>query len=257
MDAQKAKVQAQFGGIADAYVQSPGHAAGADLDQLLRWGRARGAARVLDIATGGGHTALAFASFTPTVIATDLTAPMLRAARQFIAGQGAAGIHFAAADVDALPFRDESFGVVTCRIAAHHFPELLPAVRQIARVLRRGGSFLAEDILGHDDPEMAAFILEVERRRDPSHVRSFRSLEWTAFLRAAGLTVMEDAIMDKVRPWEEWTGRARMTADARAALERVVLEAPARCREAFRFQTDGNRIVSFTDRMLLLRADKD
>jgi ubiquinone/menaquinone biosynthesis C-methylase UbiE len=256
-NSHKARVQAQFGGIAEDYVRSPGHAAGEDLNRLIQWGRARGAARVLDIATGGGHTALAFAGFIPTVVATDLTLPMLRAARNFIAGHGVAGVHFVAADVDALGFRDESFGVVTCRIAAHHFPELLPAVREIARVLRRGGSFLVEDILGHDDPEMAAFILAVEKQRDPSHVRSFRSLEWSAFLRAAGLTVIDEATMEKVRPWEEWTGRTRMSPEARAVLDRFVLDAPARCREAFRFEIVGERIDSFTDRMLLLRADKD
>jgi SAM-dependent methyltransferase len=257
MDEQKARVQAQFGGSADAYVASAGHAAGEDLERLLGWGRRRGAARALDIATGGGHTALAFAGFTPTVVATDLTLPMLGAARKFIAGQGVAGVHFVAADVEALPFQDESFGVVTCRIAAHHFPELAPAVRQVARVLRRGGSFLVEDILGHDDPELAAFILDVEKRRDPSHVRSFRQLEWAAFLRAAGLTVMDEAIVGKVRVWEEWTGRSRMSPEAKAALDRFVLDAPARCREAFRFELDGDRIHSFADRMLLLRADKD
>jgi len=256
-DQHRAKVQSQFGGSAEAYVSSPGHAAGEDLDRLLRWGRQRAAARVLDIATGGGHTALAFAGFTPTVVATDLTPAMLSAARKFIAGQGVAGVHFLAADVEALPFHEETFGVVTCRIAAHHFPELVPAVRQVARVLRRGGSFLVQDILGHDDPELAAFILAVERRRDPSHVRSFRQLEWTAFLRAAGLTVIDEAVVEKVRPWEEWTTRTRMRPEARQELDRLVLDAPAHCREAFQFKLDEERILSFTDRMLLLRADKD
>ena len=256
-DQHKARVQAQFGGSAEDYVKSPGHAAGQDLDRLLRWGRQRNAARVLDVATGGGHTALAFAAFTPTVVATDLTLPMLGAARKFIAGQGAAGVLFVGADVEMLPFRDESFGVVTCRIAAHHFPELLPAVRQVARVLRRGGSFLVQDILGHDDPECAAFILEVEKRRDPSHVRSFRQLEWTAFLRAVGLTVIDEAIVEKVRPWEEWTTRTRMSAEARNALDQFVLAAPPRCREAFQFKVEGESVRSFADRMLLLRADKD
>ena len=67
---QKTRVQEQFGPSAEAYVHSPGHAGGPDLDRLVAWGREIGAARVLDIATGGGHTALAFASFTPTVVAT-------------------------------------------------------------------------------------------------------------------------------------------------------------------------------------------
>ena len=256
-DQHKSQVQAQFGASAHAYVESAGHAGGEDLDCLLRWGRQRGAPSVLDIATGGGHTALAFAGFTPVVVATDLTEPMLRAARSFIVGQGLTGVHFLAADAEALPFKDASFGVVTCRIAAHHFPELLPALRQVARVLRRGGSFLVQDILGHDEPELAAFILEVEKRRDPSHVRAFRQLEWTAFLRAAGLTVIDEAIMTKLRVWDDWTGRMRMSPETRAALERFVLAAPARCREAFDFNLDGSRVVSFTDRMLLLRADRD
>ena len=209
-ESQRARVQAQFGPSAGAYVKSPGHAAGPDLEHLIAWGKKRGAARVLDIATGGGHTALAFARFTPSVVALDVTVPMVQAARAFVAAAGVPGVRFLGADVEALPFRDRTFGTVTCRTAAHHFPSLLPALREVARVLRPGGSLLAEDIMGHDEEEAAGFMLEVERRRDPSHVRSFRQIEWTAFLRAAGLTVMDEAIMPKVRTWEDWTRRSRM-----------------------------------------------
>jgi ubiquinone/menaquinone biosynthesis C-methylase UbiE len=258
---QKAQVQAQFGPSAAAYVASAGHAGGPDLEQIIAWGTKRGAARVLDIATGGGHTALAFSRFTSSVVAVDLTLPMLRAAREFAAAQAvgpeARAIRFLAADVEALPFRAGTFGTVTCRIAAHHFPALLPALREVARVLRAGGSFLVQDMLGHDDAEAAAFITEVERRRDPSHVRAFRQIEWTAFLRAAGFTVMDEAVMSRRRSWDDWTSRTRMTAQARADLERFVLAAPARCREAFDFAIERDRVASFSDRMLLLRADRD
>lgn len=256
-DAQIRRVQEQFGASAAAYVSSPLHAAGEDLDRLLAWGAARRAERVLDVATGGGHTALAFSRFTASVIAVDLTLPMLRAAREFTAPQSAGSIRFLGADAEALPFRAGTFGTVTCRIAAHHFPALLPVLREVARVLRAGGSFLVQDILGHDDAEAAAFITEVERRRDPSHVRAFRQLEWTAFLRAAGLTVMDEAVMSRRRGWDDWTGRMRMTDEARADLERFVLDAPARCREAFEFSIEQGRVISFSDRMLLLRADRD
>jgi len=254
---QKAQVQAQFGQSAQDYVTSAGHAGGEDLGRLVEWGRRRGAERVLDIATGGGHTALAFAGFTPALIAADLTLPMLEAARGFIRGKGATNVAFVASDVEALPFRDASFGVVTCRIAAHHFPAILPALKEVARVLKPGGSFLLQDILGHDDRELAAFILEVEKRRDPSHVRSLPQREWAAFLKAAGMTVIDEGMVSKVRNWEEWTGRMRMSPEAKADLERFVLAAPARCRDAFRFRIERGRIESFTDRMTLLRADRD
>jgi ubiquinone/menaquinone biosynthesis C-methylase UbiE len=149
-DSQKAQVQAQFGPSAQDYVTSAGHAAGEDLERLVAWGRRRASPRVLDVATGGGHTALAFAGFTPVVVAADLTLPMLDAARGFIRGKDVANVRFVAADVEALPFRDASFGVVTCRTAAHHFPAILTAVKEIARVLTPGGSLL-QDILTRDD----------------------------------------------------------------------------------------------------------
>lgn len=255
-DAHARLVQGQFGPSAADYVASSGHAGGADLETLAGWGRALKPRRVLDVATGGGHTALAFSAFADRVVAYDLTAPMLDAARRFAGQRGAANIAFAAGDVEALPFRG-TFDIVTCRIAAHHFANVGAAVRQMAQALRPGGSLLLQDILGHDDAAAAAFILEVERRRDPSHVRSYRAVEWRALLRGAGLTTMDEAVVTKVRPWEEWTGRMRMAARRRADLDRFVRDAPASCRDAFAFRLTADGIESFTDRMLLVRADRD
>lgn len=257
MTDQARRVQEQFGAIAAAYVASPGHASGDDLAQLSAWGRALAPTRVLDMATGGGHTALALAPIARRVVAYDVTEPMLRAARGLLRERGAATAAFVAGDVEALPFKDGAFDVVTCRIAAHHFADVATAVREVRRVLCPGGSFLLQDILGHDDTEAAAFIIEVERRRDPSHVRAYRAVEWKAFLRAAGLTIMDTAVVAKGRPWDEWTTRTRMTPDARRDLEAFVLAAPDRCRAAFDFRVAEGRVESFADRMLLLRADRD
>ena len=256
-EAPARRVQAQFGGSAAASVTSAGHAAGEDLDRLVAWGAARRPDRVLDLATGGGHTALPFAAIARRVVAVDLTEPMLRAAREHVQARGGAHIEFVAADTSALPFGDGAFDVVTCRTAAHHFADVAAAVRQIQRVLRPGGAFLLQDILGHDDAEASAFILEVERRRDPSHVRSYRAAEWKAFLRAAGLTVMEDAVIWKIREWGDWTGRMRMSTEARHELETLVRAAPERCRAAFDFKLSGERVESFNDRQILLRAERD
>ena len=256
-DAHARRVQEQFGASAAAYVTSPLHAAGEDLDRLRAWGAARRGERVLDVATGGGHTALAFAGIARRVVAYDLTEPMLSAARGHLQSRGAANVDFVAGDAASLPFSDGAFDIVTCRTAAHHFPDVGAFVRQIHRVLRPGGSLLLQDILGHDDAAANAFILEVERRRDPSHVRSYRMSEWKAFLRAAGLTVMDEHLIWKIREWDEWTGRMRMTVEARRDLEAFVRRAPEPCRAAFDFKLAPDAVVSFNDRQILLRADRD
>ena len=224
-------------------------------DRLLAWGRRLGAARVLDIATDGSDIARAFAGFTPSVVAIGTIERRLHEARARATAAGAGTVRFLAGDAAALPFRDATFGVVTCHRAAHRFLELLPALRQIARVLRRGGSLLVEEVVGHDDPDVARFMADVERRRDPQHVRAFRHIEWTAFMRAAGLTVIDEAVTTEQRHWASWTDA--MPEDTRRDLDHVVLDAPESVRTASGFAVDAGRVASFTATVARIRADRD
>jgi hypothetical protein len=68
---------------------------------------------------------------------------------------------------------------------------------------------------------------------------------------------MDSNVVAKGRPWNEWTTRTRMTPEARRDLDAFVCAAPERWRAAFDFRVDNGRVESFTDRMLLLRADRD
>jgi hypothetical protein len=71
------------------------------------------------------------------------------------------------------------------------------------------------------------------------------------------MTVIDEEILAKSRPWDDWTERQRMTAEAKADLEHFILTAPASYREAFEFTVDNGRIQTFSDRLILLRADRD
>lgn len=90
----KDRVQAQFGAAAEAYVQSAGHAQGRDLQQMVALSGATPASTVLDVATGGGHTALAFAPHVQEVVASDLTERMLEKAREFVLAQDVQNVRF-------------------------------------------------------------------------------------------------------------------------------------------------------------------
>lgn len=254
----KSRVQAQFGATAAAYVQSPVHAGGPDLARMVELAALRGDERVLDIATGGGHTALAFARQAAEVVASDLTAPMLAAAAAHFAGQGAANIAAELADAESLPFPAASFDVVSCRIAAHHFPQPRRFAAEIARVLRaapgRPGRFIFSDLVGHEAPAFDEFLHQVEWLRDRSHVRSYRVSQWVAWLAEAGFQVNALELIRRPHDIQDWMERAKLPADERPALLDAFRAASPSVRAAYEIAFDGELPVRFTTPVMVLAA---
>lgn len=206
-DDVKAQSQKRFGDYAERYVTSQVHAEGEDLNRLLSMAAPQAHWRVLDVATGGGHTALKFAPHAAHVVASDLTPRMLRAARKFITGQGMTNVSYSAADGENLPFAAGSFDAVTCRIAPHHFPDCFRFVRECARVIKPGGIFLVEDHVHPESDAAARYIDAFEKLRDPSHNRAYAEYEWRGMFLDAGLVIEQVELLTKeggkLLPWAE------------------------------------------------------
>ena len=255
-DELKSAVQAQFGASAEAYVQSAVHAKGADLARIVELAGLRGDERVLDIATGGGHTALAFAPHVAEVVASDLTPDMLAAARRFVESQGVGNVSFELADAEDLPFTDASFDMVTCRVAAHHFADIGAFALETARVLRPGGRLLLSDTVAPEDQALDSFINQVEKLRDPTHVRDYTVSEWRDVLNATGLAVEQSELFLKTIPFDDWCVRARVSEHVRAELRRRLLGASPEQREAFAVTAQDGEIESFALHAVIIRAVK-
>jgi ubiquinone/menaquinone biosynthesis C-methylase UbiE len=201
----------RFGRFAARYVESPAHAQGTDLERLVAMAAPEASWTALDVATGGGHTALAFAHHVAHLIATDLAAQMLVEARRFLRTQTTAHVTFGIADAEDLPFSDRAFDVVTCRIAPHHFRDAARFVCEAARVLRRAGILLVQDHLLPDDPDAARYIDAWEQLRDPSHHRAFSEQEWERMFDRAGLQVYALEKVTKKHSFLDWTQRQSCT----------------------------------------------
>ena len=250
----KSLVQHQFGAHAGGYVTSPTHASGYSLGRLVELVDPQPGWRVLDLATGGGHTALALARNGAWVVAGDITLPMLRAARDHIASQQVNGVTYTRLDAEWLPFPAETFDAVTCRIAPHHFPHVAQFVRECARVAKPDHIVAVVDQLSPPDPKVARYINAFERLRDPSHIWAYNAVEWQGFFTGAELEILHYEEFDTLHdltPWAEQMGCDGATITRlRAMLHQA--PAPAAAWMQPRFAAD----ITFVIRQFLLVGRK-
>jgi ubiquinone/menaquinone biosynthesis C-methylase UbiE len=250
------EVQRRFGAAAERYVQSADHARGESLDRLLELTNPAADWRVLDVATGGGHAALALAPRVREVVATDLTRPMLEAAERFVRGQGVSHVRFQHADAGALPFEDGSFDLVTCRIAAHHFPDCAAFVKEATRVVRPNGLVAVIDNVVPEDPDADHFINDFEKLRDPSHERAYTEREWGEFFRDAGLKIENLERFRKPRHFATWSARMAIDMETEPELEEklrtILLGATGIAREWLAPQGDGSELQFHLAEILIL-----
>jgi len=94
--------------------------------------------RVLDVAAGNGNVSLAAARRWCEVTSTDYVPALLERGRVRAAAEGL-DITFQEADVEALPFADESFDAVVSTFGVMFAPNHEKSAEEMLRVVRRGG----------------------------------------------------------------------------------------------------------------------
>ena len=223
---QQLKARDYFGARAERYRQSHGNAEA--LAQIVQLADLQGDEFMLDVGTGPGHLACAFAPHVCLVVASDLALGMLREVPILMQEKGVTNVWRVAVDAMAIPFQDESFDLVTSRLAAAHFPNHAPAIREMARVCRQGGKVLIVDSMGPEDPEAQAYIDTIERLRDSSHVCNYSHTQWLQVYESAGLEVLEVQVTrGRMRNMEAWMDRSDTPTDSRARIYSMLQAPPA------------------------------
>lgn len=175
----------QFTRQAAQFAASPTARSEDILERMVRLARPEASHRALDVACGPGLLVCGMARRVRHATGIDLTPAMLEQARKTQQARGIGNVSWDQGDVSAMPYADETFDIVTCRFAFHHFPDPLPVLREMRRVCRAGGRMVVAD--SAPAAEKAAAFNAMEKMRDPSHTRALPVEAMAALFVEAGL----------------------------------------------------------------------
>jgi ubiquinone/menaquinone biosynthesis C-methylase UbiE len=218
---------------------------------------------MLDVATGAGHTAAAFAPHVARAVASDITQEMLAEAGKIAASKGLANMETATADAEALPFADAQFDLVTCRIAPHHFPDIPLFVSEVRRVLKPGGTFAlvdniapdAESTPGFSSAELRDAALTYnafEKIRDPSHGRCLGMAEWSEVITDTGFEIVHKERIGKDMEFQTWTNRLGSTPATIERLRAMLTEGAPALKAFLKPRQDGDGLWFTLDEAILI-----
>lgn len=106
--------------------------------QAVRFAGLKAGERALDVCAGTGDLSLTLLRHGALVTGSDFCQPMLVRAAKKALGTGVSG-RFVTADTMELPFRDQSFDLVTVAFGIRNVADPVAGLSEMRRVTRRGG----------------------------------------------------------------------------------------------------------------------
>ena len=153
----KEVIRQEFMHQAQAYAANPLIADRSQLMRLVQLVRPQPQDRVLDVATGPGFVAIAFAEAGCEVVGIDLTEAPLAIAERTRQSRGLTNLRFQLGDAEHLSFGEEPFDIVVSRFALHHCEDPQRVIAEMGRVCHSQGLVAIEDLVVSEHPARAAY----------------------------------------------------------------------------------------------------
>ncbi len=127
-----------------------------------------------DLGCGTGYVARSLVGLCDRLICIDRSDGMLQEAEARLrrTAPEAARLEFRQGELDALPLEDGELDGATAAMVLHHLPELGPALREMRRVLKIGGTLSIIELMPHREAWMHADLGDRHLGLDPTTVQS-------------------------------------------------------------------------------------
>jgi len=226
---KKQSAKERFGRRSGAYSKSSILSDKDHLNLIVDLTAPGGSDKVLDVATGNGFLAFEFAKRVSgaNVTGCDMTRDMLLTAERIQGERGIDNLDFRVMDAESLEFEDESFDIVSCRFAFHHFTE------------------------------KSEYHNRIEQLRDPSHIRLYSEPELAGMLQDAGLKVLHARNWDADFYFDEWIKIADPGEEIAREVRRMMADSVEEDKFGLRVRFDDDGRLLFTYSTVILVAEKE
>ena len=249
-------IQKEFTKQAQAYASNPTIIDPDWAQRLVQTVQPTAEDQVLEVATGPGYVALAFAQVAGDVTGVDVTDAPLAIAEANRQERGLQNVRFEKGDANQLPFEDASFDIIVCRLAVHHFADPSLVLPEMARVCKPGGKVAIEDLTASEHTARAEYYNQWERLRDPSHTTALSISQLLKLYTENGLEVIQIQSEDRQQPVEQWMANSQTPSETAAEIRQLLADDAEKGLSGIRIYNNDDGALCFDHRMVTVVGTK-
>ncbi|MFL5745687.1 MAG: class I SAM-dependent methyltransferase [Niastella sp.] len=177
---------------------------------------------LLDVACGPGAMTVFMAHHVRSATGVDISDNEIEIANNVARQLGIANIQFDCSDVEQLPYPDNSFSVVLCKAAFHHFVQPVKVFNEMKRCCMQGGKVSIQDIAAYDDIYVDEYFETFEKLVDICHHRTLQEREFAQLFTNADIDITDQFMLTVDLSVDEYLEHAVQDKDGRLALEKLI-----------------------------------
>jgi len=163
---------------------------------------------LLDVACGSGEFSIFCAKKIRHVCGVDISDKMIELARNQANANNLKNIEFKCSDVENIPFEDNTFSVVVCKSAFHHFLNYDKVFSEMIRCCRKDGRISIQDIVSYENGRINDYFEKLEKEIDRSHNRALPKAHFIDLFRQNKIEILKTYELEVKLNFNEYVNHA-------------------------------------------------
>ncbi len=177
---------------------------------------------LLDFACGTGDYAIAAAPRVKYVYGVDISKGMIEIAKNQAKQVNVKNVSFLCNPVESTPFEEESFSIIICRSAFHHFNEYAGIFDEMLRCCQTKGRISIQDIVAYPDEKTDKFFEEFEREVDISHNKTMSKEFIKTLFRQRNIKIKKTFEIEVDLHLQDYLGHARQSEESKSRISKLL-----------------------------------